>query len=114
MQNAPLAIGNVQEFVGPVKVPIVVFVPARVSAEGVMLVNGLPVLFVTFMAKVAVSPEKWQVAAAYGPVIVIWTLSGLTLSVFDDALRDVTEAPARTSVTPYLTVPLSLLTVLHV
>jgi hypothetical protein len=83
-----------------VKAPIVVLAPARVSAEGAMLVNVPPVLFVTVMTNVAVSPEKWQVVSAtYGPVIAIPTLSGLTLSTFDVPLREVTEAPVRTSVT---------------
>jgi hypothetical protein len=86
--------------VGPVKAPIVVFVPARVSAEGVMLVKGAAVLLVTVMMNVAVSPEKWQVpSAGYGPVTAIPTLNGLTLSTFDVPLREVTEAPVRTSVT---------------
>jgi len=80
--------------------PIVVFVPARVSAEGVMLVNPPAVLLVTVMTNVAVSPEKWQApSAGYGPVTAIPTLKGLTLSTFDVPLRDVTEAPVRTSVT---------------
>ena len=93
---------------GPVKAPIVVFAPARVSAEGVMLVKGTAVLLVTVMTNVAISPEKWQVVSAtYGPVTAIPTLNGLTLSTFDVPLRDVTEAPARTSVTLYVTVPLS-------
>jgi len=85
---------------GPVKAPIVVFVPKRVSAEGVMLVKPPEVLLVTVMTNVAVSPEKWQVpSAGYGPVIAIPTLNGLTLSTFDVPLREVTEAPVRTSVT---------------
>ena len=48
----------------------------------------------------AVSPEKWQlVSATYGPVIVIPTLKGLTLNTFDVPLREVSDAPLRTSVT---------------
>ncbi len=65
-----------------------------------MLVKGAVVLLITFMTNVAVSPEKWQVASAgYGPATAMLTLNGLTLSTFDVPLREVTEAPVRTSVT---------------
>jgi len=91
---------GVHAVVGPVKAPIVVFVPARVSAEGVMLVKPPLVLLVTVMTNVAVSPEKWQVASAgYGPLTAMPTLNGLTLNTFDVPLREVNDAPLRTSVT---------------
>ena len=101
MHQPPLGSGNapLHEVGCAVKAPIVVFVPARVSAEGVMLVKLAPVLLVTVMTNVAVSPEKWQAVSAYGPVTAIPTLKGLTLSTFDVPLREVTEAPVRTSVT---------------
>ena len=99
MHDPPLGTGNVQAAVGPVNAPIVVLVPPRVSAEGVTLVKGAPVLLVTVITNLAVSPEKWQVVSAYGPVTAIPTLNGLTLSTFDVPLREVTEAPVRTSVT---------------
>jgi hypothetical protein len=44
--------------VGPVYAPIVVFVPKRAGVEGVTLVIGAPVLFVTVITIVAVSPGK--------------------------------------------------------
>jgi len=70
LQLPPTGNGNplVQDVVGPVKVPMVVLEPPRVSAEGVILVRAPDVLLVTVMTKVAVSPEKWQVVSAtYGP-----------------------------------------------
>src|SRR5689334_3551952 len=107
--------GLVHTVVGPVNVPIVVLEPPRVSEEGVMLVMGAAVLLVTVMTKVAVSPGKWQVVAAYGPVIAIPTLKGLTLSTFELPAREVAAPlPMRTSVTPYMTVPLSVEAVLQV
>src|SRR5258708_36463939 len=91
---------GVHAVVGPVKAPIVVLAPPRVSAEGVTLVKPPLVLLVTVITNVAVSPEKWQVVSAgYGPLIAMPTLNGLTLNTFDVPLREGTEAPVRTSVT---------------
>src|SRR2546422_4563484 len=65
---------------GPVKAPIVVFVPKRVSAEGVMLVKPPEVLLVTVITNVAVSPEKWQVpSAGYRPPVPVAAAQGVTL-----------------------------------
>src|ERR1041385_1972167 len=102
LQKPPTGRGKapLHEVAGPVKAPIVVFAPPRVSAEGVMLVKGPAVLLVTVITNVGVSPEKWQlVSATYGPVIAIPTLNGLTLNTFDVPLREVSDAPLRTSVT---------------
>src|SRR6266480_2392421 len=117
LHQPPLGSGNapLHEVGCAVKAPIVVFVPARVSAEGVMLVTLAPVLFVTVITNVAVSPEKWQVVSAtYGPVIAIPTLNGLTLSTFELPVREVAAPPPmRTSVTLYVTVPLLAKTVVQ-
>lgn len=69
--------------VGPLKVPMVA-VPRRVSAEGVTLEIALPVLLVTSILNVAVSPGKMQEGLAIIP-----TLSGLTKSVLETAAREV-------------------------
>ena len=69
---------------GPLKAPMVA-VPRRVSAEGVTLEIVLPVLLVTSILNVAVSPGKIQGEG----LATISTLSGLTRSVLETAGLDV-------------------------
>src|SRR5258708_18858453 len=75
---------GVHAVVGPVKAPIVVLAPPRVSAEGVTLVKPPLVLLVTVITNVAVSPEKWQVVSAgYSPPVAMPTPHGLTPHTFE-------------------------------
>jgi hypothetical protein len=62
-----------------------------VSAEGVTLLTALPVLFVTVILKVAVSPENRHVG-----VIVMLAFKGLTVRILERAIGDVAVfAPLR-------------------
>lgn len=78
--------------VGPVKAPIVA-VPKGVNGDGLTLFTAAPVLFVTVMVKVAVSPEKTHVGlATMGPLTAIPIVKRLTVRILEFALLDVTVA----------------------